>query len=372
MSNVIKENNIIAFAPGFYLQKYLTNQEISQEEFAKRIGISKSKMSKIINGNITLDDETINKIAIVLGTSKELWRNLDNQYKDQLFKIKEAKTNEQEKPIVKELDYNFWVKLNILPYARNWKEKINNLRKVLQVSDLTVLKQPDLFTQYRRVGNTVSEKNIVSSNAWIQTAIYLSRGKDVDDINLEYLKNHLSQIRDMSDQNPQEFVPQLEAIFKKSGVKFVLIPDLKNTGINGAVKWINKGNNVLLMLNNRRKDADIFWFSLFHEIEHVFQQKKTKMIVSPSSDKSQGVVLEDNMMRKLEKEADDFARDTLLDKDNYKKFVSLGKFDINSIYYFAQTQKIAPGIVVGRLQKEGYVPYKSMCNRLKKQYEFVF
>ena len=127
MSNVIKENNIIAFAPGFYLQKYLTNQEISQEEFAKRIGISKSKMSKIINGNITLDDETINKIAIVLGTSKELWRNLDNQYKDQLFKIKEAKTNEQEKPIVKELDYNFWVKLNILPYARNWKEKINNL-----------------------------------------------------------------------------------------------------------------------------------------------------------------------------------------------------------------------------------------------------
>lgn len=369
MSNVIKENNIIAFAPGFYLQKYLTNQEISQEEFAKRIGISKSKMSKIINGNITLDDETINKIAIVLGTSKELWRNLDNQYKDKLFEIKEAKTNEQEKPIVKELDYNFWVKLNILPHVRNWKEKINNLRKVLQVSNLTVLKQPDLFTQYRRVKNTVSEKNIISSNAWIQTAIYLSRSINVDDINLEYLKDHLSQIRDMTNQNPKEFVPQLESIFKKSGVKFVLIPDLKNTGINGAVKWINEGNNVLLMLNNRRKDADIFWFSLFHEIAHVFQQKKTKMIVSPSPDKNKNVISEDNMMRKLEEEADNFARDMLLDKDSYNDFISLGRFDVNSIKCFAQTQKIAPGIVVGRLQKEGHVPY-NRCNRLKKRYEF--
>ena len=80
----------------------MENQEISQEAFSKRIGISKSKVSKIINGNISLDDETINKIALVLGTSKELWRNLESEYKGKLLEIKAEEINEIEKPMVKE------------------------------------------------------------------------------------------------------------------------------------------------------------------------------------------------------------------------------------------------------------------------------
>lgn len=368
MSNIIEKNNIIAFAPGFYLQKYLENQEISQEEFSKRLNISKSKMSKIINGNISLDDETISKISIVLGTSKELWRNLENKYRDKLLEIKEEKVYELEKPIVKELDYSFWVRLKILPATRSWKEKINNLRKILQVGDLTVLKKPDLFTQYRRTGSAISEKNIISSNAWIQTAIALSKNVNVNDINLQYLKEHLTPIRNMTILEPEEFIPQLNKIFEKSGIKFVLIPDLRNTGINGAVKWINKGNNVLLILNNRRKDADIFWFSLFHEIAHVFQEKKKKMIVSPSTNKSK---FENRIMERLEKDADNFARDILIDRKNYNNFLSLGNFDTDSIKIFAKDQNIAPGIVVGRLQKEGYIPY-NRHNDLKIKYEFCF
>lgn len=368
MSNVTKKNNIIAFAPGFYLQKYLENQEISQEEFSKRLDISKSKVSKIINGNISLDDETINKIAIVLGTSKELWRNLENEYKDKLLEIKEEEIYELEKPIVKELDYSFWVKLKILPPTKSWKERINNLRQVLQVGDLTVLKKSDLFVQYRRTGNTNSEKNTISSNAWIQTAINLSKNIDVNNINLQYLNTNLDLIRNMTILEPKEFVPQLNKIFARSGVKFVLIPDLKNTGINGAVKWINKGNNVLLMLNNRRKDADIFWFSLFHEIAHIFQEKKKKMIVSRNTNTSK---FKNNIIEKLEKDADDFARDILIDREAYKTFLSLGNFDASSIKEFAKDQNIAPGIVVGRLQKEQHIPY-SMHNNLKVKYEFRF
>ena len=80
----------------------MENQEISQEAFSKRIGISKSKVSKIINGNISLDDETIDKIALVLGTPKELWRNLESEYKGKLLEIKAEEINEIEKPMVKE------------------------------------------------------------------------------------------------------------------------------------------------------------------------------------------------------------------------------------------------------------------------------
>lgn len=34
----------------------------------------------ILNGNLPLDNEIINKIATTLGTSKELWQNLSNEF----------------------------------------------------------------------------------------------------------------------------------------------------------------------------------------------------------------------------------------------------------------------------------------------------
>lgn len=57
---------------------------------------------------------------------------------------------------------------------------------------------------------------------------------------------------------------------------------MKNSGINGAVKWIN-GSRVVLAMNNRGVDADKFWFSFFHEIKHVLQQKVKTVFVMRST-----------------------------------------------------------------------------------------
>ena len=59
----------------------------------------------------------------------------------------------------------------------------------------------------------------------------------------------------------------------------ILLPNLKNSGVNGAVKWINDGR-VILAINNRRLEADVFWFSIFHEIRHVLQRKIKTVFIS--------------------------------------------------------------------------------------------
>lgn len=80
MSNIIKTNNTLIFAPGYYLQKYLKNQHIKQDEFAQVLDLSNQKLSKILNGDLPLTDDLINKIATTLGTSKTLWQNLDYEF----------------------------------------------------------------------------------------------------------------------------------------------------------------------------------------------------------------------------------------------------------------------------------------------------
>ena len=70
---------------------------------------------------------------------------------------------------------------------------------------------------------------------------------------------------------------------------------------------------------------------------------------------------------KDEKDADLFARDTLIPTDSFSSFVKKKDFRESSIASFAQSVEIDSGIVVGRLQKEGYIKY-NWLNKLKTKY----
>ena len=233
------------------------------------------------------------------------------------------------------------------------------------MSSLETLEKPDLLTQYRRTTNKAQEKNIVSINAWIQTAINLSKEDQVSEINLEYLLKKLPEIKAMTTSDPKVFLPKLKQIFSDSGVKFIFLPYLKNSELNGAVKWVNHSENVLLMMNNKQKASDVFWFSLFHEIRHVFQEKKKRIIITPSMKK----MINGKENERLEKDADDFARKILIDESEYKEFLAMGTINQKSIIKFAQDEGVHPGIVVGRLQNDGHIGH-DQYNSLKVKYVF--
>lgn len=64
-------------------------------------------------------------------------------------------------------------------------------------------------------------------------------------------------------------------------------------------------------------------------------------------------------MAKLEEEADEFAKNYLIDAKDYSSFVAKGAFSVATVTAFAEQlgihPGIHPGIVVGRLQKEGLI-----------------
>ena len=72
----------------------------------------------------------------------------------------------------------------------------------------------------------------------------------------------------------------------------------------------------------------------------------------------------------MEDAADAFARDILIDHEAFTSFVQHRDFSRASILRFADRVSIDPGIVVGRLQKEGFVEY-SWYKDLKTKYEIT-
>ena len=71
-----------------------------------------------------------------------------------------------------------------------------------------------------------------------------------------------------------------------------------------------------------------------------------------------------------ETEADEFAKEILIPQKSFQEFIIHGKFDAETIQKFASQIEIDPGIVVGRLQKEGYIEY-NRCNQLKTKYSLT-
>ena len=110
----------------------------------------------------------------------------------------------------------------------------------------------------------------------------------------------------------------------------------------------------------RHKSDDHLWFSLFHEAAHLLLHSKRNVFVDGT--KGNGNDLED--------EANAWAADFLVPRNAWQRFVAAGDYREESIRRLSDTQGIAPGIVVGRLQHERLLPWNQL-NALKVRLQWV-
>lgn len=360
MSNVKEYKDIVAFHPGYYIADIIEDMQISQAEFAARMGTTTKTLSKLINGQANISNDLAKKLSVMMGTSVDVWQNLQNTYDQKLIEIQQARDFDEQAEIVKQIDYKYFVEVVGLPSTRKTREKAANLCKFFKVADLRIMLQPDFLVNFRTGIPTTSEKNVINSRAWIQTAINISKNIATKPYDAYKLKSYLPELRNMTIQKPEEFLPRMRGIFAECGVAFVLLPHLKNSGINGAVKWVSE-DRVVLAMNNRGLDADKFWFSLFHEIKHVLQQKIKMVFISSSIEEMM------NINNKLEQDADNFATNYLIPPSELRRFAPTKFTSDDEIIAFAKSIGIHPGIVAGRLQHEGIIP-PNRCSKLKEKY----
>ena len=117
-----------------------------------------------------------------------------------------------------------------------------------------------------------------------------------------------------------------------------------------------------MVVTIRNAYADIFWFSLFHELGH---------IVNGDISKASGFIdiLNDGNAAR-EDAADKFACDALLDPASYAEFLDGDYQSIGSIKRYAASQMVDPFVVIGRLQKEKLIPY-TWYSKYKTRYKWA-
>lgn len=359
MTEIIKDRGYtpdIAIPPGETLQETIDALGMSQTELAERMGRPKKTINEIIKGKAAVTPQTATELERVLGTPARFWLRLEMDYQEALARLEDREALDKEMPLLKRFPYAQMAKLGWIPRSRREKQKVHILRSFLGVATLNTLPKVEAAA-YRKAKKVEATPEALS--VWLRRGELLAQEMDTAPFSKTGFREALQEIRRLTRGPLKAAIKKMVKVCADNGVAVVFVPHLKGTYINGAARWL-KSDKALIQLSIRNRFEDILWFTFFHECGHILLHGKKDCFID----------VQEDVHSAEEKEADEFARDLLIPQNAFRRFSASGRFDASSVQSFAKELGVCDAVVVGRLQYEDHISYKSILNRLKRTLEW--
>jgi len=355
----------LAIPPGEFLEEVLDDLGMTKDELARRMSRPASKLSAIFKGEKAITPETAIQLEKVVGIPAHIWTGLESEYRLTLARnqqIEEQVHLKAESKLVTKYRYAELVKLGLVSRFTRAADKVSELHRYFAVTSLKAIPGLRRYkVAFRQSGGKLKGQTPEAIVAWLRIGELQAQKCRCANFSGNLLENNLREIRNMTRQRPNQFLSNLCSKLAESGVVFVMCPHLTGTGIQGATFWMGP-QKAVLMMTLRYSWADIFWFSLFHEIGHLIMHGRNTVVL-------EGIKSDDPKLKTQEDEANEFAADFLIPPEDYRLFLADDQFYEDNIRLFADQVNIDPGIVVGRLQNDKLLRNK-WHNGLKYRYTF--
>ena len=345
-----------AVSPGRILQRELDARGWTQKDLAEITKRPAQTINEIIKGTKQITPETARELSAALGTTAEFWINLETNYRLNLAKKKQKESEIERRsrlytlaPIL-ELSKRGWIKS-----TESLDELEQSVCEFLGIN--SPQETPQFSVNFRH--SPIFEPEHSAKIAWCKRVEQVVSKQTLGEFQLDRLKVAIPDLLRYAEK--EEDVAHVPQMLIDLGVHFAIVPHLNKTYLDGAAFYL--GNHPVIALTLRHNRIDCFWFSLMHELGHIVAGH-------------QGVYL-DNLdeleTNSEEQEANQLARDWLVNEQALNFFVAQTKpkFSKKAVTNFAQSQNRHPGIILGRLQHEGLVPYQNLRILLNKVKPFL-
>ena len=359
--------------PGDTIADLIVERGWTQIQLAERLGISTKHLNRLVKGRVELTNDMAIRLTTVFGSTQQFWLQREAQYRQQLARLSAEDRYRSWHNWLEEFPVAELKRAGILP-----KKRLSDAVKTEFVETLLTffgiaspeqweIKYAQMQAHFRRAQNC--DSNIGALTAWLrqgETQVERMRTDTNTELpNIQYnqrkFKRALFEIRKLTVKTPKEFQYEMQNQCMNTGVFLIFVPAIPKAKVSGAARWINK-KCPLIQLSLFGKSNDKFWFSFFHEAAHILLHLNEK----------EEIFLDDKFhsdsQNQFETEANEFAEDILISPQFRAYFDDLKTK--SQLINFASEIGIHPGIVVGRLQKEGIIPY-SHLNKLKVKYKFA-
>ena len=327
---------------GKYLKDYLEFNNISQTEFAMRMGITQKHMNELLNGKTNITLEMAANIERLTGIDSGFIINVENSKKlsDKILKdcgdiknVKKMLTNDYH---ISELKKNNWI---------NFRDETNPMQmcidilNFLKIKDFSVVEKMKEQVLFKRTGNDFNKIAL-----WVAHCDEIANKQEVNEYN-KYNFNFL--IQDLKDDSYRKGidVEKIKKILNCYGIYFVCEKAMSGSKIRGCFKV--RGKHPAIYITDNYAGKDSLYYELFHELGHCksdYNEAKNKIII-------EGTQLQ-------EERADLFAIYTMIPKNLWQE---LDNVDINeeNLQVFSNKYKIPMSFIVGRLAKNKKIKYSS-------------
>lgn len=350
--------------PGAIIRLKLDELGWSQRDLAAILGCPPASLSELIRGEKALKPEMAILLAAVFeDKTPEEWLELEAAYRLGIAQSNPRKGSEKigrRKAIYSKAPVGELIK-------RGWINKAKGIDKLeKEVCSFLGIKKieeaPALPAHFRR--SPVNDPKLLHQLGWVKRVERLARQQKpyIQDFDLDELKQNIPAILSLTEK--EDDIALMPEILLGLGIHFIVVPHLSKTYIDGAYFWVE--GNPVVAVTLRYDRIDSFWFTVLHELGHVVSGHEEGSL--------------DNLDRRngkesspTENEANAFAKENILPNEEYESFVDAFDpyFSRRSIVELASEIKRHPGIILGRLQWDGLVPYKNLRALLVKVSPFL-
>lgn len=333
--------------PGETLREILEDRGMSQKELALRTDVTEPHVSSIINCQKAISVSYAKKLEYALNIDAGFWINLQGNYDKEMADFEEFYgISDQEIEILKRLS-NIVKELKAMGHLEQdayGPALVIQLRKFLNVSSLRRIPDVSQTGAYRLATAASVDPYVLFT--WLRMCDLIAEGQRTEGVlDVGRLKDKIPLIKNLMFEDVADIQPRLTSHLADCGIRFSIVKNFRGAPVQGVIKKNDDGTLNLLM-TTRRKFADIFWFTFFHEIGHIMYNDIESKLIDYDFAKGEA-----------EDRADKFAADTLIDAKDYGEFVLKKDFSLPSIKRFCTRRNIPPYILIGRLQRDKLIGY---------------
>ena len=345
--------------PGDTICDLLIERGWTKVELARRLGQSEKHVNLLLSGKAGLTEDTAIRLERVLGGSANFWLTREAQFREAVTRQKVQQEMEGSISWLSEFPLKEMHERGFISRADRSVETVGELLTFFAVASVSAWHTEYNLPNYAFRASSKILKYSASVGAWIRQAERLAAKIICEDFDAKKFKSFLKAARELTaKKHPRDFLDELVAKSARCGVAVVFLPTLSNCPVSGCMRWLSP-NKALLMLSDRFRTNDHFWFSFFHESGHILLHGAKHVYFEEQHPDSSHI----------EEEADEFARNLLIPSPVARDLKSL-KHSKSAIKDLAEEIGVAPGIVVGRMQHDGLIPWNSALNSLKIKYDW--
>ena len=335
---------------GKYLKDYLEFNNISQSEFAIRMGITQKHMNELLNGKTNITLEMAANIERLTGINSGFIINVENSKRMKENIIKEYGDIENVKRVLKSEYY-----LNELKKTKwiNFKDETDVLQicldilNFLKIKDFNVIPLLEKQVLFKKSGTDFNKLAL-----WIARCDEIAQMQNVNEYNSCNLLFLIKDLNEYAYKN-EVSMEKIRELMNQYGIYFVCEKAMSGTKVRGCFKV--KGRQPAVYITDNYAGKDSLFFELFHELGHCksdYNEGKSKIIIDGNDEK--------------EKRADRFALSMMISDEVWEEILD-ANLDKEKIEKIAKKYRIPMSFIVGRLAKNKLISYT--CRLYRDNYQ---